>query len=62
MSSARAERLESYLVAAPEPKRVVWIPGADHFFAGTPDSPGSKLDIFAAELRAWLGATFNLPR
>ncbi len=54
--------LESYLVAAPEPKRLVWIPGADHFFAGTPDSPASKLDLFSAELRAWLAETFNLPR
>ncbi len=54
--------LESFLVAAPEPKRLVWIPGADHFFAGTPDSPGSKLETFAAELRAWLASTFDLPR
>ncbi len=54
--------LESYLVAAPEPKRLVWIPGADHFFAGTPDSPGSKLDLFSTELRTWLAATFSLPR
>ncbi len=53
--------LESFLVAAPEPKRLAWIPGADHFFAGTPDSPGSKLDLFVAELRSWLASTFNLP-
>lgn len=53
--------LESFLVAAPEPKRVVWVGGADHFFAGTPDSPGSKLEIFSAEVRAWLASTFNLP-
>ncbi len=54
--------LESFLVAAPEPKRLVWIPGADHFFAGTPASPASKLDLFAAELRAWLAETFHLSR
>ncbi len=54
--------LESYLVAAAEPKSVVWIAGADHFFAGTADSPGSKLEPFAAELRDWLASTFNLPR
>lgn len=54
--------LESYLVAAAEPKRIVWIEGADHFFAGTPESPGSKLEPFAAEVRAWLADTFNLPR
>lgn len=54
--------LESFLVAAPEPKRLVWVPGADHFFAATSDSPGSKLDIFGAHLRLWLADTFNLPR
>ena len=52
--------LESFLVAAPEPKQVVWIEGADHFFAGTASSPGSKLDAFSAELRLWLAGTFNL--
>lgn len=52
--------LESYLVAASEPKRIVWIEGGDHFFAGTAESPGSKLDAFATELRSWLADTFNL--
>ena len=50
--------LESFLVNAPEPKRVVWVPGADHFFAGIPGSPTAKLDVFGAELRAWLAETF----
>ncbi len=54
--------LESYLVTAPEPKRVVWVHEADHFFAGIPGSPVAKLDIFASELRAWLADTFSLPR
>ncbi len=54
--------LESYLVAAPEPKRIVWIEGADHFFAGTADSPGSKLEAFGAALRSWLGEHFDLQR
>ena len=54
--------LESYLVAAAEPKRIVWISGADHFFAGTVESPGSKLEAFAAEVRRWLAESFNLPR
>lgn len=54
--------LESFLVNAPEPKRLVWVSGADHFFAGVPDSPAPKLDVYAAELRSWLAATFNLPR
>ena len=54
--------MDSFVGAAPDRGGLVWIPGADHFFAGTADSPGSKLDLFAAELRAWLGTTFNLPR
>ncbi len=54
--------LESFLVSASEPKRVVWIEGADHFFAGTPASPGPKLESFSAELRSWLSESFNLPR
>ncbi len=54
--------LESYLVAASEPKRIVWIEGADHFFAGTQTSPGSKLEAFAAELRNWIADSFSLPR
>ena len=54
--------LEAYLVEAAEPKRIVWIAGADHFFAGTTDSPASKLDPFAASLRAWLAESFSLPR
>ncbi len=50
--------LESYLISASEPKRIVWIEGADHFFAGTAASPGSKLDRYAAALRNWLGESF----
>jgi alpha/beta superfamily hydrolase len=53
--------LESYLVSASEPKRVVWIEGADHFFAGTATSPGAKLDLYGSELRRWIAETFNLP-
>lgn len=52
--------LESVLVSASEPKRIVWIAGADHFFAGTAASPESKLETFSAELRAWLSASFHL--
>ena len=54
--------LESHLVLAAEPKRLVWIAGADHFFAGTSASPGSKLEAFADAVRAWLAESFNLPR
>lgn len=52
--------LESNLVLAPEPKRVVWIEGADHFFAGTASSPKSKLEEFSTALRAWLSGEFGL--
>ena len=52
--------LEAYLVAAGDPKRIVWIAGADHFFAGTPNSPASKLDQFAAAMRCWLADEFGL--
>ncbi len=52
--------LESYLVAASEPKRIVWIEGADHFFAGTAQSPASKLEGMSAALRLWLADSFGL--
>ena len=54
--------LESQLAHAAEPKKVVWVEGADHFFAGVAGSPSPKVDVFAAELRSWLGNTFNLLR
>lgn len=50
-------QLESVLTNAAEPKRVVFIEGAEHFFQGTPTSPGPKLDIMQAEIRRWLGET-----
>ncbi len=57
--------LESMLVQAPEPKKVVWIAGADHFFAGAGDGPfarGTKLDRMTGAVRDWLAETFALPR
>ncbi len=50
--------LEGYLVSASDPKRIVWIEGADHFFAGTSASPGSKLSLYTAALRDWLSESF----
>src|ERR1035437_428604 len=38
--------------SAPEPKRMVWIAGADHFFQGTPDSAAAKLSRMQAEIRS----------
>ena len=52
--------LESVLVSAAEPKRVVWVEGADHFFAGVPGSPAPKLDRMNAAIRSWLGDEFGL--
>ena len=52
--------LESVLVSAAEPKRIVWIAGSDHFFAGIPQSPASKLDSMSAAIRAWLADDFRL--
>lgn len=52
--------LESVLVRAAEPKRIVWIAGADHFFAGTDQSPASKLEGMSSAIRLWLGEMFAL--
>ena len=52
--------LESTLVTAAEPKKIVWVEGADHFFAGTAQSPDSKLGVMREAVRAWLGDTFAL--
>ena len=46
--------LESYLVKASEPKRIVWIEGADHFFAGIPSSPAAKLDAMNEAIKSWI--------
>jgi hypothetical protein len=45
---------------APEPKRLVWIEGADHFFQGTAASPAPKLALMQAEMGSWLRDTFAL--
>jgi alpha/beta superfamily hydrolase len=52
--------VEAVVAGAADPKRLVWIAGADHFFQGTAESPGSKLGQMQAEMRAWLGETFGL--
>jgi alpha/beta superfamily hydrolase len=46
--------MESVFERAPEPKRLVWIAGADHFFQGTAESPGPKLTLMQEEIRLWL--------
>jgi alpha/beta superfamily hydrolase len=52
--------LEAVLVSAPEPKQITWVEGADHFFAGTPQSPASKLGVMSEAIRTWLAAAFAL--
>src|SRR6202789_4076832 len=54
------EMVEQVIARAPEPKRLVWVAGADHFFQGTADSPGAKLNVMQQEMRSWLGAEFGL--
>jgi uncharacterized protein len=55
-----ADALDPIWQIAPDPKRTVWIAGADHFFQGTADSPGAKLSIMQSEMRSWLQETFGL--
>jgi hypothetical protein len=52
--------LEAVLVSASEPKQIVWVEGADHFFAGTADSPNSKLELMNAAMRSWIAREFGL--
>jgi len=35
-----------------------WVEGAEHFFAGVPDSPKPKLDRMGLAMREWLSRTF----
>lgn len=53
-------KLETVFASAAEPKRVVFVPGAEHFFQGTETSPGPKLDQMRAALDTWLRDTFGL--
>jgi alpha/beta superfamily hydrolase len=57
---APREVLEQVLTAAPDPKQLVWIEGADHFFQGVPEFPGPKLDRMQHAMRAWLKTEFSL--
>lgn len=44
----------------PRPREIVWVPGADHFFAGVSGSPASKLPAMQAALLGWLASAFDL--
>jgi alpha/beta superfamily hydrolase len=52
--------LEAVLVGSPEPKKIVWVQGADLFFAGTAQSPESKLGVMSGEIRSWVRDEFEL--
>jgi hypothetical protein len=54
------ELLTAVCQRATEPKRLVWIAGADHFFQGSKESPGAKLKLMQTEMRAWIRETFGL--
>lgn len=54
------EVMERVLARAPEPKRLMWVKDADHFFQGTADSPEPKLNIVQQEIRSWLQTEFGL--
>ncbi len=54
------DTVDAIVARAPDPKDLVWIPGADHFFQGVPLSPGSKLDLMRHALQTWLTANFQL--
>lgn len=54
------EAMERIFSTAPEPKRLQWVEGADHFFQGTPDSPAPKLSLMQQEVRSWLRSAFGL--
>ena len=52
--------MQDVFARAPEPKRLVWIAGADHFFQGTTDSPGAKLNLMQEEIASWLRSEIGL--
>ena len=54
------EQVEEVLGHAAEPKEIHWVAGADHFFQGTSESPGSKLEQMQGILRGWLAEKFGL--
>jgi len=54
------DRMDDILLRAPEPKKVVWVEGAEHFFQGIPESPRPKLDAMQRAMREWLTEEFHL--
>ena len=53
-------QVEAAVALAQAPKELVWVAGADHFFAGTAQSPESKLGVMSAAVRGWVAGRFGL--
>ncbi|HEY0263658.1 MAG TPA: alpha/beta fold hydrolase [Granulicella sp.] len=53
--------MEEVLANAPEPKRMAWVEGAEHFFQGVEGSPAPKLAVMQRELQDWVRKQFGLP-
>ncbi|HWW23357.1 MAG TPA: alpha/beta family hydrolase [Edaphobacter sp.] len=53
-------KVEQAVETAAEPKRLVWIEGAEHFFQGIPSSPTAKLSLMQEAIRTWLQDQFGL--
>ena len=53
-------QVEHVVETAIEPKRLVWIEGAEHFFQGIPSSPNPKLSVMQDAIRTWLKEQFGL--
>jgi alpha/beta superfamily hydrolase len=54
------ELMAPILKHAAEPKEIVWIEGAEHFFQGVAPSTAPKLSQMQDALRSWLKRTFSL--
>lgn len=54
--------MEEVLKSAPPPSEMVWIVGAEHFFAGVPASPKPKLPEMGAAIQRWLAVHFRPQR
>lgn len=52
--------VERVVATAHEPRQLTWVPGADHFFQGTPSSPSPKLESMQQAIRSWLKSEFGL--
>jgi hypothetical protein len=53
-------QVERVIETATEPKRLIWIEGAEHFFQGIPSSPNPKLSLMQDAIRLWLQEQLNL--